>query len=328
MLTGATGSVVGLNAYPVKSCAGVSVAGLTLTKDGLFEFPDRRYAVVPRRPQSGENGEEFYPIITQRTHQQLVTVIPSVGAGIDGLKLHYGTRGITLPLQPDPRYEQVTIQLPGGSKCAGRKFGKAAQDFFTEVLGVEADLVHFSKVRGRITRNTNQLNGDSGDDGRHLEFADQYPVSLLFMSTLRRLQERARLRGFNSLAVTPDLFRMNITVEWDFESGRELLARTIQIGQVVLRIAAPCFRCSMINYSQTDGLKIQPEIKQGLLGRVLVQDFMIPYLLNNQEARKPWMGLYCTVDRPGLINRGDPVTVLEWGESVIIENIQPQVMEV
>lgn len=117
------------------------------------------------------------------------------------------------------------------------------------------------------------------------------PVHLLTTASL------ARLKALHPAGdPDPRRFRPNILVDMPEVDGSfpetEWIGRRLAIGDVQLAIAEPCRRCGFTILAQ-DGFASDPEILRQLVR-------------NNQRN----IGVYCTVDRPGVVRVGDAMRLL------------------
>jgi hypothetical protein len=116
---------------------------------------------------------------------------------------------------------------------------------------------------------------------------DASPIHLVGTSSLEWLRSR-----LPESRVDERRFRPNITVATG-ESELAWIGRTLQIGSTVrLRVTAPTGRCGMTTAAQTD-LPFDPKILRCIA----------------QEAGEDF-GVYAEVLQPGMISRGDEVTVV------------------
>ncbi len=121
-------------------------------------------------------------------------------------------------------------------------------------------------------------------------YFDAFPLLIVTTASLRRLQALAP-----SSRIDVRRFRPNFVV--DTESDDEFLERTwggrrLRVGDVVLALTVPCPRCVMITLPTAD-LPKDPTVL-----RTVVRDA-------DQN-----LGIYATVETPGLVRAGDPVTLL------------------
>lgn len=114
---------------------------------------------------------------------------------------------------------------------------------------------------------------------------DSGPIHLVSSASLDWL--RSRLPGSR---IDERRFRPNILIG-AAESERSWIGRTLQIGEVRLRVTDPTERCGMTTFAQSD-LPFDPKILRSIA----------------QEADQLF-GVYAEVVQPGRISRGDPVTM-------------------
>ncbi|HMD01884.1 MAG TPA: MOSC domain-containing protein [Candidatus Baltobacteraceae bacterium] len=115
-------------------------------------------------------------------------------------------------------------------------------------------------------------------------YFDTRPVSLLMD---RWLLELSRMLGF---AVDPQRFRPNLFVagEPDFEAAEEeLVGALLGIGTVRLRVVQPNLRCVTTTYDLDTGTS-DPRVLRAIA-----------------QQRDNVMGVYCTVETPGVVRLGE-----------------------
>jgi hypothetical protein len=129
-------------------------------------------------------------------------------------------------------------------------------------------------------------------------FFDLFPISVLTTSSLNRLNELQPHSRFDNRR-----FRMNVIVKSNdpgfVENG--WVGHQLSIGDTVkLRIAVPDSRCVMTTLAQDD-LPKDPDILRGLArhNRIQVAD----------AGQFPCVGVYAVVEAPGVIRKGDSVTL-------------------
>ncbi|HEV2640725.1 MAG TPA: MOSC N-terminal beta barrel domain-containing protein [Actinocrinis sp.] len=278
-------SVLELITYPVKGCAGTSVAATTLTDAGLAH--DRTFMVLD------ESGEAR----TQRRNPRLALVKSEVGE--DGDRLTLTAPGIE-PLGfetvrgavPNQRRREVTLF---GKPLSGIDQGDPAADWFTRVLGAPSRLVRVPPDHDRIS--DGQTPGPVG-------YADGFAILLASPPSLDLLNERLAERGGQPLPM--DRFRPNIVVGgWD-RPHTEDLARRIGIGGAELGYAKLCLRCAVTMVDQASAVPSGPEPIRALSG----------YRRANGGVA---FGANFSVTKPGDLAVGDEVQVSSWGESVLAQ---------
>ena len=129
-------------------------------------------------------------------------------------------------------------------------------------------------------------------------FFDCFPISVLTASSLHRLNELQPQSRFDERR-----FRMNVIVDAN-EDGfveNDWVGHQLSIGDTVkLRIAIPDPRCVMTTLAQDD-LPKDTNILKGLAqhNRIQVADI----------GKYPCVGVYAVVEAPGIIRKGDRVTL-------------------
>jgi len=93
--------------------------------------------------------------------------------------------------------------------------------------------------------------------------------------------------------IDPRRFRPNLLVEMPAQDGRfpetEWTGRLLSVGNVVLRVIEPCRRCGFTMLAQP-GLAHDPQILRNIV---------------RHNAHN--LGIYCAVERPGVVGAGDTV---------------------
>ena len=124
---------------------------------------------------------------------------------------------------------------------------------------------------------------------RDEHFFDDAPISLIVDVWL------AGVSAYAGYAVQWERFRPNFFVR-SFERAvpleGELVERELLLGAVRLRVRAPIGRCVTVTYHPS-GEASDPRILQYLA-----------------QQRNNWMGVYCDVVTPGVVQRGDEVSLL------------------
>jgi len=116
-------------------------------------------------------------------------------------------------------------------------------------------------------------------------FFDSRPVSLIFDRWL------AELEAGLGMQLDPLRFRPNIFVRAAGEVANEsaLVGRTLRVGEVELRVVEPINRCVTPSYGVESGER-QPHLQRAIV-----------------EMRNNVMGVYCTVERTGIVALGDAI---------------------
>ncbi len=214
-----------INIYPVKSLKGISLNEAAVEDRGL-EY-DRRWMLTT------PDGVFF----TQREYPKMAAI--KVEVTENGLLISAEeSPGIMIPFEPDqPQKQDVTIWQ---SVCEGEVYGEDVNRWFSQVLGVDCQLVY---MPDDSRRSVNQR-FDQGHD--IVSFADGYPLMVLGEASLADLNSRLETR------LPMNRFRPNLVV-----SGSEAFAEDnwtrIRIGDAVFRSTKPSERCVITTVDQAVG---------------------------------------------------------------------------
>ena len=219
--------VTGINIYPIKSTAGISMDACAVEAQGLAM--DRRWMVVD---ENGGclTGREF-PILTQirsRIDEEGLTI-----AAPDSDEMR-----ISIPAESAP-VKSVTVW---GDECRALSAEAAVDTWFTELLDSRCHLVYMGDARQR------PVNIDYSRTGDSVSFADGYPLLLISEASLADLNNRL------SESVSMARFRPNVIV-----SGCEAYAedgwRSICVGETGFDGAENCPRCVFTTIDPDNGAK-------------------------------------------------------------------------
>lgn len=172
----------------------------------------------------------------------------------------------------------LEVALPGGSFLSAP--GAASDAAVSAFLGFGAAIRPYG--RDDVTDYDGPLTASRYEEA---------PVHLLTTASL------ARLKALHPAgAPDPRRFRPNILVDLPEVEGSfpetEWIGRRIAVGEVEMTIAEPCRRCGFTILAQ-DGFENDPEILRELVR-------------NNRRN----IGVYCSVDRPGVVRHGDRMRLL------------------
>lgn len=211
-----------LHIYPIKSCAGISVAEWEVDALG-FRF-DRRWMVVTPRGQ----------FITQRELPALALVRVEIAPP----HLH-----LKAPGQPD----LLTPLAPlGGRPIATQVWDDPvrvvapdhkADEWFSDYLGHEVVLAHFPD---NVVREVNRA---YAPEGGRTGFADAFPFLLIGEASL------ADLNGRLSVPLSMNRFRPNLVVRGSDAFAEDGWRRTI-VGGIPMQVVKPCARCVVTTTDQ------------------------------------------------------------------------------
>ena len=216
-----------INIYPIKSLAGISVEAAMVEERGLRY--DRRWMLTT------PDGMFF----TQREFPRMATLsvwIEEDGSGLGVAADRFGD--VFVPMEADsPIRQQVTIW---GSVCEGAVYGAALNEWFSDVLGTNCQLV---KMPEDTCRSINPRFDRGGDI---VSFADGYPLMVL---------SEASLADLNSRLETPlpmNRFRPNLVI-----AGADAFAeddwKSVRIGDAEFRSTKLCERCVITTVDQARG---------------------------------------------------------------------------
>lgn len=215
--------------YPVKSCAGVSVASAGLTDRGLQG--DRRFMVV-----NASGG-----FVTQRAHPALARVQASFEQG--WLRLTADGEAVFVPAEPVGEVREVTVWR---STVRAVDCGEQVADWFSAMLGARMRLVYMPETTAR------SMNAAYADAHEKVSFADGYPYLVTLEASLGDLNRR--LGG----PVLMNRFRPNLVIRGG-EAWEEDRYERLRVGDVAFRSVKPCARCVMVTTDQRTGARSPKE---------------------------------------------------------------------
>lgn len=215
----------GLNVYPIKSAAGLSLNHAQVTMRGLLH--DRRWMVCDR------NGK----FLTQRKLPKMALIQVELSENL----LHLNIAGSdnsaievsAMPLEPDSMEVDVW-----GDTCVAWSMGDNVAQWLHDFLGVESQLVYMPETTQRPT--------DHGRFETPNSFADAYPFLLISEASLADLNSRL------DQPVPMNRFRPNLVVK-GCEPFAEDTWKQIKIGDIVFDVAKACARCAVPGVEQSTG---------------------------------------------------------------------------
>jgi uncharacterized protein YcbX len=219
-------TITQLHTYPIKSCAGVTLARADVEPSGL-KF-DRRWMLV-----DAQGG-----FLSQRSHPAMAAL--RVALDEDALRVT-DARGCALAIGYEETSGASIQTTVWDDTLPAAHVSEAADRFFSEALGLEARLVRLPSPDARPI--TWPDDAPVEDAGRYVGFADGFPSLLTTAASLDALN--ARLPS----PVDQRRFRPNIVVSgahsaFDEDSWDTL---TTEDGALALRTVKPCARCLMVN---------------------------------------------------------------------------------
>jgi uncharacterized protein len=291
--------VIELIFYPVKGCAGISVAATAVTEAGLAN--DRSFMVID------EDGEAR----TQRRDPLLAVVRPEIsteagtgnsaertegaeGTGSERLTLSVpgleGVEPVRISVDRDsPRRDVTLFKLP----YQGIDQGDEAADWFSRVLGAPSRLVRVPPEHARVSK---------GEVAGPVGYADGSAVLIASPPSLDLLNERLAEAGGEPLPM--NRFRPNILVGGWTRPHTEDLVRQLGIGTAEFGYGKVCLRCAVTMVDQSSAKPSGPEPIRTLSGY-------------RRASTGVAFGSLFAVTRPGRIAVGDEIHVRSWGESVV-----------
>jgi uncharacterized protein YcbX len=274
--------VVSLHVYPVKSCAGTSLAGAPLSERG-FAF-DREWMVT----------DPDGVFLSQRQHPELALVNPRLGIG----RLSISAPGMEdLSLDTDNYdYERITARVWESDAPAIRQ-SREADGWLSDYLRKPVYLVRFDRNRERQVSEHYRTPGYTD----RVAFADDAPILIASLPSLRALNERL------DEPVPMDRFRPNVELDGkDLPAFDEDYWRRLQIGRMSGRIGWACARCVTVENRQDTGFRSKGVLKA-------LQEFRRGINAVHPTIKKVFFAQNFLPDSmPGTtVNVGDKVEVIE-----------------
>jgi uncharacterized protein YcbX len=273
----ATGTIVSLWRYPVKSMLGEELNSSLVTERGLLG--DRTYAVIDKQtgkvasaknPRKWGNLFDFRSMFIDSLHD--VNDIPPVRITFpDGTNIlsNHQKGDIDSNLSKGFNREVTLVKASGFEK-------PSYEEYWPDINGLAQ--------RETVT--------DEAMPSK--TFFDIAVIHILTTSTINRLRELYPEGRFEVRR-----FRPNIVVESDYREKNDFVenswvGKKLTIGKdIVLKVTAPCTRCVMITLPQGD----------------LPKDLGI--LRTVARYNQVHVGVYASVEHSGTIHRGDTVQIEE-----------------
>lgn len=212
--------VAALYLYPVKSLRGIAVARANL--DALGLVGDRRFLVV-------DAAGKF---LTQRAHPRMALIATALTA--DALTLSHPAQGsISVGLGADGAPASVVIWR---DTVTAVDCGDAIAAWLSATLGQPCRLV---RIGEDYVRPVNPAKAQPGDA---VTFVDAYPLLAISEGSLADLNDRLVAQG--EAPVPMDRFRPNLVVR-DCAPYAEDAWQRVRAGEIVLRSAGACIRCTV-----------------------------------------------------------------------------------
>ncbi|XP_028409637.1 uncharacterized protein LOC114532352 [Dendronephthya gigantea] len=272
--------------YPVKSCAGIALDQIEITKIGVLL--DRSWALFNSKGS----------VQTMRQLPMMALIKPS----FEGTKyLCLDAPGMpTLKLDVDLNENDVEAKMLDvfGLHGEGLDCGDEAAKWFDKYLGKPGHRL-FNGCSKSLKRRELREDPDWGDlvkENDKIIYHDDAPVLLTSERSLEAVNKE--------LPYPLDIrtFRPNIYVEGSF-SFEEDLWRSVQIGEVLLRYSRQSSRCVLTTVDMDSGVRRADSEPFKTLKRMRVSSKDDP-----RYRKKPLFGILMVADKPGVIRVGDDVT--------------------
>jgi uncharacterized protein YcbX len=268
-------TVEAIRIYPVKALRGYALPASDVAIWGLDH--DRRWMVV--KPDGG--------FLTQRELPAMARI--NALAIADGVELSAddGDR-LRVPV-PTPA-EAWRKVLVWSDEVPALDAGREAADWLSARLGLACGLVYLHDPHARPVDPAY-----AAPDDRAL-FSDGFPVLLANSASLAALNT-ALPKPIDMARFRPNIV-MTGAIAWTEDRWRR-----IRIGDVVFRVAKPCARCAVTTVDQVTGERPDKSEPLRTLARI------------RRTADGVMFGQNLIPDGPGRIAVGDPIEILEVGES-------------
>jgi uncharacterized protein len=260
-----------INYYPIKSCAGHALSTATVEERGLRY--DREFMVV-----DAAHGV----MLTQREQPRMALVTPHRGE--EQLTLEGpGMKALTLDISHMGPTMAVTIWK---DQVASIDQGDAVAEWFSRYLGFACRLVCMASVTARPVNRDYAVN-----EKDVVSYADGFPFLVASVESLADLNARLPDR------VPMNRFRPNLVLAGSGIPFGEDYLRRFTLGAITFQAVKPCARCVITTVEQetaTTGkepLRTLAAFRRGNNGALFGQNLIH--------------------DRPGTLNVGDQVQVLE-----------------
>jgi len=214
--------------YPIKSLGGIALNIAEVTDRGLKY--DRRWMLI-------DDNNRF---ISQREFANMALL--QVDMEVDGLRVTYkpSQSYILIPFQPQTNaIVQATVW---DDACEGTLVSPEADQWFTQVLGINARLIYMAdfSLRAVDPRYAKQQEVTS--------FADGYPFLLIGQASLDELNTKLQNQ------INMDRFRPNIVFTGGEPYAEDVMPH-IKINNIDFYGVKRCARCVMITIDQQNATK-------------------------------------------------------------------------
>jgi uncharacterized protein YcbX len=207
----------GINIFPIKSAAGISLPSARVTDRG-FEY-DRRWMLT----------DSDFNFLSQRKIPEMALIRTEIS---DNLLQITAPKQATLKLPLSGcTGEELSVDI-WSDNCMAKSCGRDADLWFSQFLGIEVHLVYMPDSTRRMT------DPEYGEDQRPVSFADGYPFLLISEASLTDLNNRMQT------PLEMRRFRPNLEIR-GCQPYEEDAWKTIQIGEVKFELVKSCSRCSI-----------------------------------------------------------------------------------
>ncbi len=290
----AIGAVTELWRFPVKSMAGEQLEAAELTTNGVLG--DRAYALI-----DAETGK----VVSAKSVALFPGMLECSAAFVEPPQPGRDMPAVRIAL---PNGKSVVSSAPGAESELSAHFGRKVKlarvapehftidQYYVDVEGI--DPAHRNKIAEQKLGAAFFKSAGLASPVPEGSFFDLFPMSVMTMSTLRKLGELAPQSRFDRRR-----FRMNLIVETPEKGFVEngWVGKALGVGaHAKLAVAMPDARCVMTTLAQGE-LPQDTEVMRTLM------------LHNRLEVpggrRYPCAGVYAVVAAPGHLRVGDPVAL-------------------
>ncbi len=256
--------------YPVKSLGGIALPAVNIARHG-FEH-DRRWMIT----------DEHGHFLSQREIPAMAML--HLSAAENGWKLqhvHDSNKNFFIPLAPPPQ-QPVTVQI-WGSKTAALPAGEAADEWFTQQLGMQCKLVYMPEQEGVLV--DEQYNINHGVTA----FSDGFPILMTSEASLELFNSR-------STEIIPmNRFRPNMVISGTAAHEEDSM-KEFSINGIHFFGVKPSARCVVTTINQTTAAKGKEPLKTLSIYR--------------SQNNKTYFGENVMAAGTGTISTGNIVTIL------------------
>ena len=257
--------------YPIKSCRGIPLMDMQITKTGPAY--DRQFMFV-------DQDNKF---ITLRTEPKLSQIQPVIDG--QSMTLHFNERSLNIQLDRNSdRIEAVTVWKD--TFKAGIE-SDAVNKVFSEYFGYSTKLVRYQQQSFR------DLQTGTTEFVKETMFSDSRPILLTNENSLIDLNAKISLANSTNPSAI-ERFRSNIIIS-GLEAFKEDHFKSWKINGLTLNNPKLCGRCPIITQEITTGQVVSNETLTTLAGF-------------RRDGTKVLFGVYLTPGILGKISVGDQVT--------------------